>query len=68
MLTSVAKWFPDAEIKPTGGVVYNVALMDAIHNLDEVEDGALIDRLLRIDGRCTALGEFHHAVAIAEKT
>lgn len=68
ILTSVARWFPDAEIIPTGGVVYNLALMDAIHNVGEVEDAALIDRLLRMDDRCTALGEFHHAVAIAARS
>lgn len=67
ILSSVAGRFSGAEIIPTGGVVYNLALMDAIHNLDEFGDAALIDRLLRLDDRCTSLGEFHHAVAIAEK-
>jgi SAM-dependent methyltransferase len=68
ILDGLARWFPAAEVIPTGGVVYNLALMDVIHNLDEVEDAALIDRLLRMDDRCTSLGEFHYAVAIAPKS
>lgn len=68
ILGSIEKWFPAAEVIPTGGVVYNLALMDVIHNLDEVRDAALIERLLRLDDRCTSLGEFHHATAISTKS
>ena len=64
---SIINIFPHAEINPIGGVVYDLALMDILHNMDEDGDGALIDRLLRFDDRCIALGEFHHATAIAEK-
>lgn len=67
ILASIANRFPAAEIIPTGGVVYNLALMDVIHNFDEAEHGPMIDRLLRLDDLCTSMGEFHHAAAIAAK-
>ncbi len=60
--------FPNAEIRPMGGVIYHLALNDVLHNLDEDADRDLLEQLLRIDDICTRLGEYHYAVAVAEKS
>lgn len=67
IIPSIKSWFPDAEIKPTGGTVYHLALNDVLHNIDEEEDGGILEQLLRIDDLCTRKGQYHYAVAIAEK-
>lgn len=67
ILASVKKYFADAEIILTGGVIYHTALNDVLHNIDESEDKFLLDLLLIIDDLCTMLGETHYAVAIASK-
>lgn len=63
----VKKWFPNVEVRPAGGTVYHLALNDVLHNIDETNDQALLEKLLRIDDMCTRLGEFHYATAVAEK-
>ncbi len=67
IIPSLKKWFPDVEITPTGGAIYHLALNDVLHNIDEVEERALLEKLLRIDDLCAQQGEFQYAVAIAEK-
>ena len=62
------KWFPNAEISPTGGVIHRPRLDDVLHNMDEVVDRDTLEKLLRIDDLCTARGDFHYAIAVAEKT
>ena len=68
IIPAVMKWFPNAEIRPTGGAIYHLALNDVLHNMDEVADRDTIQKLLRIDDLCTARGDFHYAIALAEKT
>lgn len=67
IIPCLRKWFPDVEIKLTGGVIYHLALSDVLHNIDEVNDRELLEQLMRIDDLCTELGEFHYGVAVAEK-
>ena len=38
IIPAVMKWFPNAEISPTGGVIYRPLLDDVLHNMDEVVD------------------------------
>lgn len=51
ILESVRKYFPDAEISLTGGVVYSLALEDIIFNYNEEDeyDKTLLDLLMIID-------------------
>lgn len=64
----IKRVFPGAEIKATGGVIYHLALNDVLHNLDEEADRDVLKQLLRIDDICTRLGEYHYAIALAEKS
>ena len=36
--------------------------------MGELANRDTLEKLLRIDDLCTALGEFHYAIAVAEKT
>ncbi|MDJ0633113.1 MAG: methyltransferase domain-containing protein [Xenococcaceae cyanobacterium MO_188.B29] len=67
ILTQVQKYFPNAVIKLTGGVIYHLALNDIIHNFDEIQDKPLLDLLMMIDKLCIDLGETHYAIALAFK-
>lgn len=67
IIPCLRKWFPDAEIKLTGGAIYHLALNDVLHNIDEVDDKALLEKLMRIDDLCTRLGEFHYGVTVVQK-
>ncbi|MDY7024461.1 MAG: methyltransferase domain-containing protein, partial [Cyanobacteriota bacterium] len=67
ILECVLKYFPDAEITLTGGVIYHLALSDILHNFDESKDRYLLDLLMMIDHLCTELGETHYGVALALK-
>jgi hypothetical protein len=68
ILESVKKYFPDAEITLTGGVVYHLALNDILRNFDESGDRHLLDLLMIIDGLCADLGETHYATALSIKS
>jgi hypothetical protein len=59
--------FPDAEIIPTGGVIYHLALSDVLANIHEKGDAALLNSLLLADDLCIALGQSLRAFAIALK-
>lgn len=67
IVKAIGKWFPDAEIMPTGGVIYHLALSNVLHNIDEREESYLLDLLLIIDDLCIGLGETHYGVAVAKK-
>jgi ubiquinone/menaquinone biosynthesis C-methylase UbiE len=68
ILPSLAKYFPDAKVKLTGGIIYHLGLNDILHNL--VTDGRIDDirRALELDDRFIHSGETQYAVALAEKT
>ncbi len=67
IIDSIKKYFPQAEITLTGGVVYHLALSDILHNFDESKDKHLLDFLMLIDDLCSELGETHYATALAIK-
>jgi len=63
----VQKYFPDAVVKLTGGVIYRLALSDIIHNFDEDRDKHILNLLMMIDRFCIEKGETHYGIAIAIK-
>lgn len=67
ILPAVRDIFPGAVIKPTGGVVYALALSDVLHNMDETEDAGILQTMLLADDLCTELGESLYAVAVGRK-
>ena len=67
IIPNLQEIFPNIDITPTGGAIYHLALNDILHNIDEVDDRALLDKILSIDDLCARIGEFHYAVAIAER-
>ncbi|MBK6687601.1 MAG: class I SAM-dependent methyltransferase [Deltaproteobacteria bacterium] len=71
ILSAVRTWFPDAEILPTGGIVYNLVLSDVLANFDEAEpaDRARLEQLLDLDWALTQVPglETHYAIALAFK-
>jgi ubiquinone/menaquinone biosynthesis C-methylase UbiE len=67
IIDAIYTYFPNAYVKPTGGVIYHLALSDILHNLDEEEDKYLLDLLMIIDEQCTQLGQTHYAIALATK-
>lgn len=67
IIPSLQKWFPSIGITPTGGAIYHLALNDVLHNIDEIRDREMVNKLLKIDDLCTLQGEYHYAVAIALK-
>lgn len=67
ILPYVKQFFPDAELKMTGGVVYHLALKDIIHNFDEVEDKTLLDVLMMLDDIVALNGDTLYATALAFK-
>lgn len=67
IIENIRKFFPEAKIIPTGGVIYSLALGGVIHNLDEEKDADLIRKCLQIDDECIDNGMTHYAFAIAQK-
>jgi len=67
IINAVYKYFPNAEIKNTGGVIYHLALSDMIHNFDEENDKILLDLLMIIDELCSKSGQNHYGIALAFK-
>lgn len=71
ILGAVRVHFPNAEIVSTGGVIYNLALKDAVANFDEADpgDAARLESLLLLDAVATETMEIqtHYAVALAFK-
>ena len=67
ILPSLAKHFPEATVRKTGGVVYNLALHGITHNFDPEEDKKLLELLMIIDEQCITAGDTHYAAAIGRK-
>ncbi len=67
IVAAVKKYFPDAYIKFTGGVIYHLALSNILHNFEGENDRNILDLLMLMDELCTELGETHYAVAVAQK-
>jgi len=69
IIPAIMREFPSAEIIKTGGVIYHLALMDAIANFDETvaQDRRILRSLLDLDMSCIEQGETHYAVCLAIK-
>lgn len=70
IMKSVKKYFPNAEIKYTGGLIYHATLNDILHNIDESDDKdkAILELLLIIDELSLDSGvESQYATALAVK-
>lgn len=69
ILGVIRKYFPNAEIRATGGIVYSLVLSDMINNFDEntQEDKLLLELLMVMDELCIGLCETQYATAIAIK-
>lgn len=67
ILPAIRNVFPAAEIIPTGGLLYFVALNDAFHNFETEEDLKILDHLLTIDHSASILTETQYAVVFAVK-
>jgi SAM-dependent methyltransferase len=61
----IRRHFPAAAIKPTGGLVYQLALKGVLENLGD-DDAGLLELLLVVDDLCATQGLTHYAVAVAE--
>ena len=68
ILPAIRRLFPSAEIIPTGGALWVVALDGAFHNFVSEEDLCLLNALLLVDEAVGQLGETQYAVALAIKT
>lgn len=71
ILTSVKKYFPDAEITLLGGVIYHGTLSNILSNIDESDpkDKTILELLLIIDELATKSGiESHYATVLAIKS
>lgn len=71
ILEAVEKYFPQAEVKRIGGVIYHLGLSHIYHNIDESneEDRAILRLLLLMDELCLEVPgiECHYATALAFK-
>ncbi|WP_340318188.1 SAM-dependent methyltransferase [Rhizorhabdus argentea] len=67
ILTAVERIFPNAEIIPTGGVIYHLALSDVLANFDDEADATLLQSLLLLDESLAQSGRTQYAVALATK-
>jgi SAM-dependent methyltransferase len=66
ILSALNLIFPNAEVVPTGGVVYHIALSDVLANLEE-NDLGLLNMMLLVDDLYIAQGESLRAFAFASK-
>ncbi|NTG07165.1 class I SAM-dependent methyltransferase [Rhizobium rhizogenes] len=67
IIAAIKDFFPGATIIPTGGVIYHLALSDALEGIDETEDLSLLNTAMMLDSALSDLGENLYAVAIARK-
>ncbi|MDE2562526.1 MAG: hypothetical protein KGL48_09810 [Sphingomonadales bacterium] len=67
ILAGIAVHFPHAEVVPTGGVVYQLALNDVLANFHDDADYALLDSLLFLDEQVAKSGLTQYAAAWARK-
>lgn len=67
ILPALRQVFPNADIVPTGGAFYFIALVDAFHNFVTDGDLRLLDALLLADEALARTGPTLYAVALAVK-
>jgi len=70
IMQSVKKYFPNAKIKLTGGLIYNTTLSDVLYNINESDekDKAILELLLIIDELSLNSGvENQYATVLAVK-
>lgn len=67
ILPAIKRHFSSAEIIPTGGCLYHLALNDVIANFDESEDRPLLEAILLADQAFAAGGLTQYAVAFAKR-
>lgn len=71
IIDSVKKYFPDAEVIYTGGVMYHLALQKILINFDENnnDDANLLKLVLAIDKLCIDVPKIgsHYAISIGRK-
>lgn len=67
ILKSIRKYFPDAAVLLTGGVIYHLALNDVLANFDDAIDNTLLKSLLLLDATLARNGVTQYATAIAHK-
>lgn len=63
----VKKFFPNAEITLTGGVIYSLALSKILQNFDESKDQYILNLLMTIDDSYTKQYDTFYATALAIK-
>ncbi len=66
IVPAIGDVFPGAEIIPTGGAVYHLALRGVMDNF-QPEDDPIIQLVLLADDLLERQGEFHHATAFARR-
>lgn len=67
ILPAIRRHFPEATIRPTGGVVYHLALNPIMHNFHPRKDRALLGILMLLDDQCIVAGDTQYAAAIGQK-
>lgn len=67
IIDCLGKHFPNIEITYTGGAVYNSALHDMLHNIDEENEQHILNLLLLIDEMASKQGLNHYAIAMCQK-
>lgn len=67
ILPAISAWFPNADVRLTGGGIYHLGLNDVLHNIVAAGDMDCLDALLEMDDLCAQMGETHYAVVIAAK-
>jgi SAM-dependent methyltransferase len=67
IIPSIKKYFPEAYIKNTGGVIYHLALSKLLENFNMEKDRLFLESLMIIDDMLSDYDITHYAVAIAEK-
>ena len=67
ILPAIRSLWPDADVIPTGGIVYSLALEDILTNFGEDRDLALLRAMLLADDLCVEAGESLHCVAFARR-
>jgi hypothetical protein len=65
ILPAVRRVFPEAEVIPTGGMIYFAGLTHNFHNFESEEDLQLLQALLLVDEAAARLGHTAYAVAFA---
>jgi hypothetical protein len=67
ILTAIKAIFPEAEILPTGGALYHLAMNDIFCNFTSEDDHTLLRQILMLDQLLAEKGTTQYAVALAQK-